>query len=123
MADLSTTYLGLTLRNPIIVGACPLNSTVGGLCRCAAGGAGALVLPSLFEEQLRQESDALNAALIADGQSHSEAYQYAAAEIGLRLAPGDYLELIRQARQQVDVPVIASINCVRSAGLAANRPA
>jgi dihydroorotate dehydrogenase (fumarate) len=114
MANLTTTYLGLKLRSPIIVGASALNRTVAGVCSCAEGGAGAVVLPSLFEEQLRQESEALNEALVAEGQSHSEAYPYAAAEIGLRMAPGAYLELIREARQQAGIPVIASLNCVRT---------
>jgi dihydroorotate dehydrogenase (fumarate) len=114
MPDLATTYLGLRLRNPILVGACPLTGTVDGICRCAESGAAAVVLPSLFEEQLRRESEEVNAALMAAGQAHSEAYQYAAAEIGLRLAPGAYLDLLRQACHQAGVPIIASINCVRT---------
>jgi dihydroorotate dehydrogenase (fumarate) len=114
MADLSTTYLGLALRNPLIAGACTLTGSVAGVCRCAEAGAGAVVLQSLFEEQLRQESEALSQALADESQMHAEATQYLTAEIGLRTGPAEYLELIREARRQAGVPIIASINCVRT---------
>lgn len=114
MADLGTTYLGLPLRNPLIAGASPLTSSVSGVCRCADAGAGAVVLQSLFEEQLSQEAAALTAALAEEGQWHSEVYDYLAADIGLRTAPAEYLELIRQAKAKAGVPIIASINCVRT---------
>ena len=114
MVDLSTTYLGLHLRNPIIAGACPLNSSVAGVCRCAEAGAGAVVLQSLFEEQLRQESEALTQALAEEGLWHSEVYEYLSADLGMRTAPNDYLALIREATAKAGVPVIASLNCVRT---------
>jgi len=114
MADLSTTYLGLSLRNPLIAGASTLTGSIAGVCRCAEAGAGAVVLQSLFEEQLRQESEALGEALAAAGQSHTEAYEYLAAEIGLRTGPAEYLDLIREARRQAGVPIVASVNCVRT---------
>jgi len=114
MADLGTTYLGLSLRNPIIVGASPLTSSVGGVCRCADAGAGAVVLQSLFEEELSRETASLTEALRNEGAWHTEVYEYLAAEIGLRTAPADYLDLIREAKEKAGVPVIASINCVRA---------
>lgn len=114
MPDLSTTYLGLSLRNPLIAGASTLTGSLQGVCRCAEAGAGAVVLQSLFEEQLCQESEALGEALAAAGQSHAEAYQYLAAEIGLRTGPAEYLDLIRDARRQTGIPIIASINCIRT---------
>jgi dihydroorotate dehydrogenase (fumarate) len=114
MPDLSTTYIGLRLRNPVIAGASPLTGTVDGVCRCAEAGAGAVVLQSLFEEQLREQSDAIADALAAGGQAHAEAYDYLSADIGLRTGPAEYLELIRAARARAGVPIIASINCVRA---------
>ncbi len=114
MPDLSTTYLGLSLRSPVIVGSSPLTSSAAGVCRCAEAGAGAVVLRSLFEEQLVRESEALAEALAEAAQTHSEAYEYLSAEIGLRQGPAEYLELIREARRKAGIPVIASLNCVRT---------
>ncbi len=109
--DLSTSYLGLDLRNPIVVGANPLTATLDGVVRCAEAGAGAVVLKSLFEEEIRIEADAVDAALSQEGDWHSEVYDYLQAGLGMRYAPRQYLELIAAARQAVDIPVIASINC------------
>ncbi len=114
MPDLSTSYLGIPLRNPVIAGASPLTGSLKGVCRCAEAGAGAVVLQSLFEEQLTQETAALTEALQNEGQWHSEVYEYLAADIGLRTAPAEYLDLIRQAKEKAGVPIIASINCVRA---------
>ncbi|NLF17473.1 MAG: dihydroorotate dehydrogenase-like protein [Lentisphaerae bacterium] len=114
MADLSTSYLGLSLKHPIIVGASPMTGSPDGVARCAAAGAAAVVLPSLFEEQLAQETAALSAALEQSSDWHAEVSQYLSADVALRTAPGSYIELIRESRARVDVPVIASINCVRA---------
>ena len=114
-ANLTTTYLGLPLRTPLVVGSGPLTRSIEGVCACAKAGAGAVVLKSLFEEQLAQETEDLNESMVEAEQWHSEVYEYLEAEIAMRTAPREYLALIRDAKAQVDIPVIASINCARPA--------
>lgn len=112
MSDLSTTYMGLKLRNPVIVGSSGMTESVKGVKRAADAGAGAVVLKSLFEEQIRNESGyAIN--------SNEQQYYYAQAEDYIRnYTRGNdlkkYLDLISGSRNTVDIPVIASINCVTS---------
>jgi len=112
--NLSTTYLSLKLANPIIVASGPLTCSLDGVRKCAANRAGAVVLRSLFEEQLRAETAALTEAISEQAVSHGEASEYLRAGVGLRYATRDYLQLIRAAKQETDLPVIASINCVTS---------
>ena len=109
MADLATTYMGLTLSAPIIAGSAGFHRNVDGVRRSADAGAGAVVLKSLFEEQLRLEADALEAQIPLFG--HTEALEYVG-KLGMRLGPRDYLRLIEDAKGAVSVPVIASLNCV-----------
>jgi dihydroorotate dehydrogenase (fumarate) len=110
--DLSTTYLGLNLRNPLIVGANPLTASVDGVIQCAEAGAGAVVLKSLFEEEIRADAKAVQDTLGAAGEWHSEVYEYLQADIGMRYGPRTYLQTLADAKEAVDIPVIASINCV-----------
>ncbi len=105
--DLSTTYLGLDVRNPIIVGSCGLTKTVDGIKACADAGAGAVVMKSLLEEQLRQVEEELE----DDLAMHSEVMGYLQADIGMRYGAGSYTDTIEQAKRAVDIPVIASVNC------------
>jgi dihydroorotate dehydrogenase (fumarate) len=110
MADLSVSCMGLNLRNPLIVASSGLTSTVDGLCRLEDGGVGAVVLKSLFEEQISNEA---NAEISAGTNEYSrpEAYEYIQSYVkNERLS--DYLELIQQAKKKLSIPVIASINCV-----------
>ncbi len=109
MANLKTSYLGLELDNPIIVGSCGLTKTVEQVKKAAAAGAGAVVLKSLFEEQIRLEFAETTKALAND--LHPEALQYLEADIAAQHGPRWYLELIREASAAVSIPVIASINC------------
>jgi len=109
MADLSTEYMGLKLNNPIVVASCSLTSTSEGVRRCAAAGAGAVVLKSLFEEQIRIEAGDLEQYLWLSG--HPEALDYIR-NMGMELGPREYLILIKAAKSVVSVPVIASLNCV-----------
>lgn len=113
MADLRTRYLGLELANPIVVASSGLTGSVEGVRRCAEAGAGAVVLKSIFEEQIAHEVEGLypsgDPAMI-----HPEAYDYITA-YGREHAVDHYLTLIEQARAAVSIPVIASIHCV-SAG-------
>lgn len=114
MSTLATEYLGLALRNPLVVGASSLNLNRDGVKRCADAGAGAVVLKSLFEEQIRLDSEALTQSLADAGAYHAEAFAYMEAEIGVRYGTREYLQIIRECKQEVAIPVIASINCVGS---------
>lgn len=109
MADLSTEYMGLKLNNPIVVASCSLTSTAKGIRLCADAGAGAVVLKSLFEEQIRVEAKDLEKYLWLSG--HPEALDYIR-NMSMELGPREYLILIKEAKSAVSIPVIASLNCV-----------
>ena len=113
MADLSTKYMGLNLRNPLIVASCSLSNTAQGVARCADAGAGAIVLKSLFEEQIHAEVEAfiedLEEHLWLSG--HPEAFDYIKG-MGMELGPRKYLKLVEEAKSAVSVPNIASLNCI-----------
>lgn len=114
--DLATTYLGLALRNPLVASASPLSQTVAGVQRLADAGVAAVVLPSLFEEQLRREAEQDARLTDAGTDSFAESLTY--------LPPGGngesgsrrYLSLLSRAANAVDVPVIASLNGVSAGG-------
>ncbi|MEN8156963.1 MAG: dihydroorotate dehydrogenase-like protein [Bacteroidota bacterium] len=108
MIDLSTTYGGLSLKSPLIVSSSGLTSSVDRIKQMARAGAGAVVLKSLFEEQIMFEAGALSAE-----SDYPEADDYVRA-YARENSLGDYLSLIREAKREVDIPVIASINCVQS---------
>jgi dihydroorotate dehydrogenase (fumarate) len=108
--DLSTRYLGLELRNPLVASASPLSNTADGVRRLADAGVGAVVLFSLFEEQLRQEA-ARNAALADAGtESFAESLSYFPEAADATPGPRRYLSLLERAVASVDIPVIASLN-------------
>jgi dihydroorotate dehydrogenase (fumarate) len=113
--DLRTRYLGLTLRSPLVASAGPLTSTVGGIARLAAAGAGAVVLPSLFEEQLRAEAERDAGLAEAYADSHGEALTYLP-DPGAEHWPHRYLGLISRAAAETGIPVIASLNGVSAGG-------
>lgn len=108
MTDLTTRYMGLSLRNPLIVASSSMTGNLDGVKQAAAAGAGAVVLKSLFEEQLAAETAALGQH--ADYAGHTEAAEYLHG-YGMELGPQQYLQLISDARKAVDVPIIASLNC------------
>ena len=116
MTDLATTYMGLRLRNPLVASPSPLSATLDGVRRLADGGVGAIVLFSLFEEQLRERA-ARNAELL-DGpaDSFAEALDYVPAIMKEDPGPRTYLRLLERAATAVDVPVIASLNGVTPEG-------
>ena len=109
--DISTRYLGMELKNPVLVGAGPLTMTAKGVEGCAKAGAGAVVLNSLFEEQLRHDTADTRTAIEQQALGHSEAYEYLDADIEMQYASRDYLRLIQDCKAAVDIPVIASVNC------------
>ncbi|MCZ7638984.1 MAG: dihydroorotate dehydrogenase-like protein [Verrucomicrobia bacterium] len=108
--DLSTTYLGLKLRSPLMPSACPLTRDLDEIKRAEDAGAGAIVLPSVFEEQLRRESEELDAMLEKGTESYAESLSYFPQVGEFRLGPDDYLEHIGRAKQATRIPIIASIN-------------
>ena len=114
--ELSTTYMGLALRNPLVASASPLSYTVDGVRRLANAGVGAVVLFSLFEEQLREEA-ARNAGLV-DGPAESfpEALDYVPQVVKQDAGPRGYLSLLERSAAAVEVPVIASLNGVTPEG-------
>jgi dihydroorotate dehydrogenase (fumarate) len=113
--DLTTTYLGLELRNPLVASAGPLASTADGVRRLADAGLGAVVLPSLFEEQIRRESERDFRLASAGTESHAEALSYLPAA-ALDPWPHQDLRLVEKAAAAVAIPVIASLNGVSPGG-------
>jgi dihydroorotate dehydrogenase (fumarate) len=114
MTDLSTTYLGLALSSPLVASASPLCEDLGNLRRMEEAGAAAVVLHSLFEEQITRESDVLNEALSTGTDSFAEALSYFPDLQSYNLGPDGYLEHIRKAKAALGIPVIGSINGVSS---------
>ena len=113
--DLATEYLGLRLRNPLVASASPLAQTVAGVRRLAAAGVGAIVLPSLFEEQVRQDAEQDAWLAEAGAESFAESLSYLPATDG-EAGPRRYLSLLERAVAAADVPVIASLNGVTPGG-------
>ncbi|MGB8760669.1 MAG: dihydroorotate dehydrogenase-like protein, partial [Candidatus Sulfotelmatobacter sp.] len=110
MISLATTYLGLQLRTPLVASASPLSQEIDGIRRLEDTGASAVVLYSLFEEQLRQESFELEHHLSSGTNSFAEAASFFPQPDEFRLGPEGYLNHIRRAKTAVSVPIIASLN-------------
>jgi dihydroorotate dehydrogenase (fumarate) len=110
MIDLSTSYLGLHLASPLVVSASPLSRDIDGICRLEDAGASAVVLYSLFEEQLRQEEADLNYHLAAGTESFAESLTYFPQPSEFHTGPEGYLNHIRKAKSSVGIPIIASLN-------------
>ena len=108
--NLNTTYLGLNLRSPLVVGASPLSEDIDNIKRMEDAGAGAVVLHSLFEEQLRQDRLELQQNLEHGTESFAEALSYFPEPDEFRLGPEEYLKHIISAKKAVRMPVIASLN-------------
>jgi len=113
--NLTTTYLGLTLSNPLVASAGPLSRTVDGVRHLADAGVGAIVLPSLFEEQVRREAEQDAELAEAGAESFAESLSYLPGTGG-EGGPRRYLDLLRRAAAVADVPVIASLNGVTAGG-------
>ena len=108
--DLSTTYLGLPLRSPLMPSASPLTRDLAEIKRAEDAGAGAIVLPSVFEEQLERESAELDLALEQGTHSFAEALSYFPQVGEFRLGPEDYLDHIAASKASCKLPIIASLN-------------
>ena len=107
--NLETTYLGLTLRNPLVASPSPISHTVAGVRKLAEAGVGAVVLPSLFEEQIRLDAERDARLAEAGSESFGEARSYMP-DPGIDTVPRQYLSLIERSRKAVQIPVIASLN-------------
>ena len=111
MVNLSTKYMGLQLDNPLVIASCSIVKHQDAIRRCADAGAGAIVLKSLFEEQIEVDAQQLEQHLWM--ASHSEAFDYVT-NMGMELGPREYLKLIEDAKKAVSLPIIASLNCISS---------
>ena len=110
MMDLSTTYLGFRLPHPLIPGASPLASDFDTIRRLEDAGAAAIVLPSLFEEQISAEAAGTEHHMLAHERSHAEAVSYFPLAEEYAMGPDRYLEHVRRVSNAVQVPVIGSLN-------------
>jgi len=107
MADLTTSYMGLNLRNPIIVSSSDLTKDTESIIKCQEAGAGAVVLKSLFEEQFLEKE-----SIIEKGFNvHPEVMSYFQKGGLLEYAPDKVCRMIQEAKREVEIPIIASINC------------
>ncbi len=116
MVDLSTTYLGLHLKNPLVAAASPLSKKVDTMRKLEDAGASAVVMYSLFEEQIVHESRALDHFLTHGSESFAEALSYFPDMATYNMGPEKYLEHIRKAKEAVSIPVIGSLNGISSGG-------
>lgn len=110
MANIQTTYMGLTLGSPVIIGSSGLTSSIDNIIEFERRGAGAVVLKSLFEEQIRYEA-AHAVSNHIESNYYPEAQDYIA-NYSHNHRVDEYLQLIRKAKEKVSIPIIASINCV-----------
>ncbi|HOD03610.1 MAG TPA: dihydroorotate dehydrogenase-like protein [Anaerolineaceae bacterium] len=116
MVDLTTTYLGLTLKNPLVASASPLSKKVDTVRRLEDAGISAVVMYSLFEEQISHESHALDHFLSHGSESFAEALTYFPDLDHYNIGPDEYLNLIRKLKQSISIPVIGSLNGVSAGG-------
>ena len=114
--DLSTTYLGLNLKNPLVPSSSPLTRELSKLKQMEDAGAAAVVLYSLFEEQVTLESHTLDHYLTQGVESFAEALTYFPEAAEYHSSPTEYLEHIRRAKASLDIPIIASLNGVSTGG-------
>lgn len=116
MVDISTNYLGLQLKNPIVASASPISKKLEGIRKLEDAGASAVVMYSLFEEQIVRESLALDHFLSHGTDTFAEALTYFPNLENYNVGPDEYVEQIRKAKQAVSIPVIGSLNGVSTGG-------
>ncbi len=114
--DLSTTYLGMKLKNPLVVSASPLSRSMESMQRLEDAGASAIVMHSLFEEQITHEADELDHYKTYGTESFAEALSYFPDTGDYHLGPEEYLELVAKASNKLNIPIIASLNGVTPGG-------
>ena len=116
MIDLSTTYLGFKLNGPIVVSSTPLSESTENVCRMEEAGASAIVLSSLFEEQLALESQALDDDLSRGTESFAESLGYLPELGDYRMTHDGYLDSVRRSKDAVKIPIMASLNGATTGG-------
>jgi dihydroorotate dehydrogenase (fumarate) len=116
MIDLTSNYMGLELKNPVVPSASPLSSDLDTIKRMEDAGAAAVTLHSLFEEQIEFEAEAMAHFLEQGTESFAEALTYFPAIHEYRREPDDYVEHIRRAKEAVDIPIIPSLNGISPGG-------
>jgi dihydroorotate dehydrogenase (fumarate) len=114
--DLRTTYMGLELKNPIVASASPLSEKLDNIRRMEDAGAAAVVMFSLFEEQIRRENATVEHLMASGTESFAESLSYFPAFEDYQTGPEEYLELLRQASEALEIPLIASLNGVTDEG-------
>ncbi|TRX70262.1 dihydroorotate dehydrogenase-like protein [Carboxylicivirga sp. M1479] len=113
MQNLETTYLGLPIKNPIVVGSSGLAATIGGIKKLASAGAAAIVLKSVFEEEIKAEAEQTIGQQLGADENNLEFYDYYDYQVKNEVLE-NYVSLIKEAKESVDIPIIASINCSSS---------
>jgi len=114
--DITSGYMGLKLRTPLVASSSPFCKDIGNILRLEDAGASAIVLHSLFEEQIQVESGELDRFLTETSDSHGEALSYFPEMASYNFGPEPYLNHLRKAKESVDVPVIGSLNGVSTGG-------
>ena len=114
--DLRTTYMGMELQHPIVASASPLSGSVANIKRLEDAGASAVVMFSLFEEQLKHETAALEYLMTAGTESFAESLNYFPEIDDYTVGPDSYLDLLRRASEAVDIPIIGSLNGITNTG-------
>src|SRR3989338_8442164 len=116
MVDLSTTYLGMNLKNPVVVSSSPLQKETGNIRQMEDAGAGAIIMQSLFEEQIELESHELDRWLSHGAESFAESLNYFPDLRSYNLGPEGYLEHLAKVKKAVSIPVIGSLNGISTGG-------
>ncbi|MBN1318615.1 MAG: dihydroorotate dehydrogenase-like protein [Anaerolineales bacterium] len=116
MVDLTTSFMGIKLKHPIVPSASPLSRNVATVKAIEDAGASAIVMHSLFEEQIEYEAEALDHFLEHGTESFAEALTYFPQLTDYQVGPEDYLEHIREIKESVEIPVIASLNGISLGG-------
>jgi dihydroorotate dehydrogenase (fumarate) len=114
--DLSTKYLGLELKNPLVVSSSPISENIDSLKEAQAAGASAVVMFSLFEEQIRHEDDSMVHFMEFGTESYAESLSFFPEPTEYKAGPADYLDKVAQAKKALDIPVIGSLNGVTNEG-------
>ncbi len=114
--DLRTTYMGMELKHPIVASASPLSEKLDNIKRMEDAGAAAVVMFSLFEEQIKHESAAIEHLITSGAESYAESLSYFPDFDDYDTGPDEYLNLLRQAAEAVDIPVIGSLNGITNEG-------
>jgi len=114
--DLTTTYMGLKLKNPLVAAASPLSEHIDNIRRLEEKGASAVVMYSLFEEQITHDSHSLDHYLSYGADSYGEALSYFPEMDSYKVGPEQYLERISRAKSAVDIPIMGSLNGVSTGG-------